>query len=129
MKILVADDSAMLRDRITGVVSELNGVAVVGQMQDWPAAVQAICEFQPDVVIMDVQLIRGRGITALRNLKAHYPALVLIVMSALSEFPYRKRLLDAGADYYLDKTVGIGRLRDIIQDLREQYWARVNSIA
>ena len=128
MKILIADDSAMLRDRISSAVSELKAATVVRQMQDWPATLQAICEFLPDVVIMDIQMIRGRGITALRNLKAHNPSLVLIVMSTLNESQYRRKIIDAGADFYLDKSAGIEQLREIVRSLHERFRSKADWI-
>ncbi len=121
MKVLVADGSAMLRERIIGLFSELSGIEVIGQTQDWPETFHAIFTCKPDVLILDIQVIRGRGIEALKNIKQEDSSMAVIVLTDFTTPPYYRRCLEAGADFYLDKSTEVGKLREIIQGLDQRF--------
>ena len=121
MKILVAHESPRLLDRIICLISELKGVEIIGHTGDWPATLQATRRLLPDVVIMNVQLIRGRRIDALRDIKAENPLSTLIVLTTLDDAPYRRRCLDAGVDFCLDGSTEVGRLGEIIHGLHRRF--------
>lgn len=120
MKILVADDSDMLRERIVGLLSGLDGIEVVGHAQAELEALQAISSYKPDALILDIQMILGRGIAVLTKIKQECPGMVVIILTNFTAFPYRKRCLEVGADFFLDKSTEIGKLREIIQNLSDR---------
>jgi DNA-binding NarL/FixJ family response regulator len=121
MKVLVADGSAMLRERIVSLFSELDGIELIGQTQDWPETFHAIFTLKPHVLILDIQIIRGRGIDALKGIKQEDSSMAVIVLTHFTTLPYRRRCLEAGADFYLDKSTEIGKLREIIQSLDQRF--------
>jgi DNA-binding NarL/FixJ family response regulator len=120
MKLLVADDSTMLRERIIGLISELNQIAVINQTDDLTATLHSIRSVVPDVAILDRRIISGRGISALQNMKRENPAMTIVVLTDLPSPLIQNKYLGAGADFYLDKSTEIGKLREIIHGLHQQ---------
>ncbi len=121
MKVFVADNSALLRKQIIGVLSELRGIEIVGQAQVAPEALRAIRERQPDVVTLDIRMSDGGGIDVLKKLKQEGSAPVVIVLTNSISPPYRKSSVEAGADFFLDKSTEFKELRGIIQSLLERF--------
>lgn len=120
MKIFVADDSAILRERMIQLLSELSGIEVVGQAQDALAAFDAICEAKPDIVTLDIELIGGSGIDVLRQIKNKNRSTVVIMLTNNSTPPYRRKCMEAGADYFFDKSTDFEKLKAILRVLSER---------
>lgn len=104
MKIYIVDDSALVRERLIAMLSELAGAEVVGEAANPFAAVNSIQELRPDLVILDISMPGGNGINALQTLKQTTPAPLVMMLSNFSTSQYRKRCKTAGADFFLDKS-------------------------
>lgn len=121
MKVCVADNSALLRKQIIGVLSELRGVEIVGEAQAAPDALRAIRELKPDVVTLDIQMSDGGGIDVLKKIKRDDSAPIVIVLTNSTSPPYRKSSVEAGADFFLDKSTEFKEMRGIMQSLLERF--------
>jgi DNA-binding NarL/FixJ family response regulator len=121
MKVFVADNSALLRKQIIGLLSELRGIEIVGQAQAAPETLRAIRERKPDVVILDIQMSDGSGIDVLRKVKRNDSAPIIIVLTNSTSPPYRKSSMEAGADFFLDKSTEFKEVRGLIQSLLERF--------
>ena len=119
MKVFVADDSTRLRKQIIRLLSELQGVELVGQAQAAPEALRAIRELRPDVVILDIQM--SGGIDVLKKIKRDVSAPVVIVLTNSASPPYRKSSEEAGADFFLDKAAGFNKVREITRRLLRRF--------
>lgn len=117
MKLLVADDSSMLREKLVRLLEELNGVEIVGQAQDAQEALRAVLEFKPDVVTLDIQMTGGCGMEVLKQIKSQDRSPVVIMLTNRTSSPYRKRCIEAGADFFLDKSTEFGTVKQIVQGL------------
>jgi len=117
MKVLVAEDSSLLRRQIAHLFSELPGIELVGGMRGALDACLAVGELKPDVVILDILMSGGNGIDSLRKIKLQDTQPVVIVLTDRTSPPYRARAAEAGADFFLDKATEFGRIREIIQEL------------
>ena len=84
IKVLIVDDSAVVRQILQGALSTDPDIQVVGTAPDPYVARDMIVEFKPDVVTLDVEMPRMDGITFLRKLMRHYPLPVIIVSSLTS---------------------------------------------
>jgi two-component system chemotaxis response regulator CheB len=84
IKVLIVDDSALVRQTLQSVLSTDAGIEVVGTAADPYVAAQKINELNPDVLTLDVEMPRMDGITFLRKLMAQHPMPVVIV-STLTE--------------------------------------------
>lgn len=99
----------------------MNGAAphaeVVGETGEAQAAIVMIQDRHPDVVILDLQLIGGSGFEVLRTIKRVSGGPAVIVLTNLYTLEYQLTCLEAGAEFFLDKSFGVDRLPDILHHL------------
>jgi len=117
IKAFIADDSHVVRERLVTMLDELAGIEIVGQAETVAEAISAIGELRPDVVILDIRLPDGSGIDVLRTIKQDEPAPIVIVLTNYPYPAYRQKCLQAGADFFLDKSTEF----DQIPELFERY--------
>jgi DNA-binding NarL/FixJ family response regulator len=120
MRVFIADDSALLREQLFGLLSAQVGIEIVGQSQYALEAFHAICELAPDVVILDIHLIGGSGIDVLRRIKRLEGAPIVIMLTNSTTPPYRRKCMQAGADFFLDKSREFENVGAIIQSLSDR---------
>jgi DNA-binding NarL/FixJ family response regulator len=119
MRILIADDSAVLRERLTEMLSELPGIEVIGYAQDVQEALASINKLNPSVVILDIRMPGGSGIDVLQDIKKGKNSPTVIVLTNFPYPQYRKKCLELGADYFLDKSTEFEKVTEIFKQLRE----------
>jgi two-component system chemotaxis response regulator CheB len=81
IKVLVVDDSAVVRQVLTRELSKADGIAVVGSAMDPYIARDKILDLQPDVLTLDIEMPRMDGLTFLEKLMKHHPMPVIVVSS------------------------------------------------
>lgn len=126
MKIFIADDSSLLCRQLIELFCELKGIEITGQAQSAQEAFDAIRLLRPDVITLDIQMFGGRGIDLLRQIRQDNSDSVVIILTNCSSPPYRKKCMQAGADFFFDKAIEIDEVKRIIQDLLPRFDA-VNS--
>lgn len=120
LKVLIADDSALLRERLSALIADLDTAELIGQAHDAPGAIAAVQELKPDVVILDIRMPGGNGIQALEAIKA-IPAAPVVIMFTSFPYPqYREKCLKAGAEYFFDKSTEFDRIADVFDQLWER---------
>lgn len=103
LRVLLADDHAVVRKGIREFLEEDGEVAVVAEVAGGAEAVRLAGELRPAVVVLDVQMPGVNGIEATRQIKAAYPEIRVLILTAYDEDPYVFALLRAGADGYVLK--------------------------
>jgi DNA-binding response OmpR family regulator len=100
-RVLVVDDDPTVSDVVRRYLERAGyAVALAG---DGPAALHAIAEQMPDLVVLDLMLPGVNGLEVCRNLRSHAPELPVIMLTALGEESDRVRGLEMGADDYVIK--------------------------
>jgi DNA-binding NarL/FixJ family response regulator len=117
VKVFIADDSALLRERLIDMLSELEGIEIVGQARDSLSAVRSIHKLKPDVVILDIWMPGGSGFNVLQNIKKNKVASVVIMFTNYPYPQYRKKCMDAGADFFFDKSSEFGKITEVLKQL------------
>ena len=85
MRILIADDHAVVRAGLTALLERQTGLEVVGQADNGETAVALAKDLAPDLVIMDVCMPRLSGVEAIRQICTHNPVVKIVVLSMHSE--------------------------------------------
>ena len=88
---------------------------VCGEAEEAPKAFDAIATLQPDVAVVDISLKGGNGLELIKNVKARFPNLPLLVLSMHDESLYAERALRAGGLGYIMKEEAIGNLLNAIR--------------
>ena len=105
MKVLVVDDSALLRERLVSMISELPEIAKIGQAQNASQALNSVQKLNPDVVILDIRLSEGNGIEILQKIKKKNSAPITIMFTNFPYPQYRKKCKEEGADFFFDNKI------------------------
>jgi len=120
LTVFLADDSVFIRERLQAMLAELTGVEVIGQAADGIEAVNSIGELKPDVVVLDIRMPGKNGMEVLWELKTLEPAPCVIILTSYHYPQYRKKCLDMGADYFLNKSADFDRLFTVMKRLRQK---------
>lgn len=115
--VFIVEDSASIRERLVGMLGDIEGVSVVGEAETPQAAVEGILRTRPDSVLLDIQLIGGSGIDVLREAHPQAPGTVFIVLTNHPNPQYRRICMEAGAAYFFDKNTEMAKVRDVITAL------------
>ena len=118
LRVFIADDSDLVRERLATLISELEAVELVGQAEDAHEALEAIQRLEPDVAILDIRMPGGNGIQVLEAVKVSGSALVIIMLTAFPYPQYRKKCLEAGAEYFFDKTTEFEQVAKVLGELQ-----------
>jgi DNA-binding NarL/FixJ family response regulator len=102
-RVLIVDDHPIVRQGLCRIMESEEDLTVCGEAETARDARTAIKELNPDVVIADLSLKQGDGIELVRDIRAHYPQLPILVLSMHDETIYAERMLSAGANGYIMK--------------------------
>ncbi|MFH1853414.1 MAG: response regulator transcription factor [Candidatus Neomarinimicrobiota bacterium] len=117
MKVLVVDDSDMLRERLISLLTDLPDIEVSGQAVDVGDALTKLTELQPDLVILDIRMPGGSGIDVLKSAKLADNPPAVIVFTNYPHSQYRTTCLQEGADYFLEKTGDFDKIPAAIREI------------
>jgi DNA-binding NarL/FixJ family response regulator len=104
MRVLIADDSSIVRERLVSFLAECPGVEIIAQAKNAGEAVDAINQKEPDVAILDIRMPGGGGLKVLQEVRDSHPGLKVIMLTNYPYSQYRKKCLEAGADFFFDKS-------------------------
>lgn len=120
LRILLVEDSPLLRSRLEGMLSQYTAFKVTGLAAAEAEAVEKLDTIPYDAIVVDVELRPGSGIGVIREARARNRAVagdghVWIVVLTNYDLPtVRERCMSAGADYFLDKMREIDQLMPIL---------------
>jgi YesN/AraC family two-component response regulator len=118
LKVFIADDSALVRERLAALISEIEGVEVVGQAGDALETLEGIQRLRPDVVILDIRMPGNNGIQVLEAIKKSTAAPVVIMLTAFPYPQYRKKCLEARAEYFFDKATEFEQVAEVLKKMQ-----------
>ena len=117
MKIVIADDSSMLRDRIKSLLNSINDISMVYEAKNGVEALQLIMEKEPDLAILDIRMPEMNGIEVLKKIRELKMKVKVCILTSYPYPQYRKRCLEAGADYFLSKIEDFEEIEIVITDM------------
>lgn len=115
IRVLVADDHAVVREGIRHVLSAAQGFDVVGEAASGTDAVKMAKECEPDVVLLDVSMPGGTGLEVIGDVRRAAPQARVLILSVHDEAEYVLQAVRAGAHGYLRKDSSPNDLRDAVR--------------
>jgi two-component system, NarL family, response regulator LiaR len=115
IKILLAEDHIIVREGTRELVRHEKDMEVVGEASNGEEAIQLAAETEPDVIVMDIMMPKLNGIEATRQIKARFPTIAILILTAYDNDQYVSALLGAGAAGYLLKNA---RGAELIEAIR-----------
>lgn len=120
MKVFIADNAAVIRERLVTMLSNLEEVEIIGHAEDALEATSSIRALNPDVVILDIRMRTGNGIDVLQNIKKDNPAPVVIMLTNYLHRQYREKCVKAGADFFFDKSTEFDKITEVLEQFQRQ---------
>ena len=118
MKVLIVDDSEVVRERLKAMLSEVTELKNINQAEDVPEAISSLHKLKPEVVILDIRMPGGSGIDVLQKVKkGNCPPLVIV----LTNYPYpqyRRKYVDAGADFFFSKSTEFDKVTEVLRRIK-----------
>jgi len=103
LKILVADDHAIVREGLKQILAEIPDIVVAGEASDGNQALKQARKGDYDLVLLDIAMPGTSGVEVLKQVKSERPDLPVLMLSMYPEEQYAVRTLKAGASGYLTK--------------------------
>lgn len=120
MKVFIVDDSALVRERLIGMLSEIPELEIAGQAQNAHEGIESIRKCKPDVAIIDIRLPDRSGIEVLKIIKKDTPAPLVIILTNYPYPQYKKKCKEAGADFFFDKSSEFEKVLDVLKRLIQE---------
>lgn len=129
IRVLLADDHAVVRAGIRQFLDHAPDIIVIAEADDGKMARRLISKTQPDVAVLDIQMPQASGIEVTRWIRATYPHVGVLILTAYDEDPYVMAVLQAGANGYVLKTAAPAEIVQAVRDVYEGKSALDPSIA
>ncbi len=115
IRVLVADDEALLRDALEAILSLQDDLEVVAIAASGPEAIAQIDRYAPDVALVDLQMPGADGIEVIEAVERSTPSTRCVVLTSHARPGHLKRALAAGARGFLPKTASARVLTDVVR--------------
>jgi two-component system OmpR family response regulator len=116
--VVLVEDSPVLRALMVGLIQDIAGFEVIGEVDAEDQALAVLEQFHPDLAIIDLELSQGSGLNVLRQVCAQperYQGLSAVVFSNHAHASVRERCRMLGAAAFFDKTLQMDDLLDYLQ--------------
>ena len=119
IKIILADDHALVRMGLRRLLDDVNNITVIGEADNGNDAIVLVKELAPHIAILDINMPGLNGIKTTEILRRDYPELKIIIISMHSDEMFPQRLIRAGANAYLTKDSGIKEILHAVAEVME----------
>jgi DNA-binding NarL/FixJ family response regulator len=115
VRVVLVDDHTMVREGLRLLLRSAGDIAVVGEADSGPAALEVAERVRPDIVVLDLDMPGGDGMAALRGLEQALPSVRVLILTVHAEQERLVPLLEAGARGYLTKEAAS---QDLVEAIR-----------
>lgn len=105
IRIVIADDHEIVRAGIKRILSTDKRIKIVAEAEDGKTALSLIKEYQPDLVLLDINMPEIDGIELAKIVKSTFPDILVLMLTAYEDYQNVERAISAGADGYLSKDI------------------------
>jgi len=120
LKVLIADDSMVVRERLATLLEDLPGVCIVAATGSLKETEGAIKLWRPDLVIVDLTMPDGNALDVIRQAQLEQAETDVLVMTNFPCPEYEQRALDLGARAFFDKSQEFMKVRTLVEQLARQ---------
>ncbi|MBI3174834.1 MAG: response regulator transcription factor [Chloroflexi bacterium] len=115
IRVMIVDDHLIVREGLRLILETAEMIEIVGEAVDGADCLRLVSEMRPEVILMDLQMPRMDGITAIGHLRRDHPEIAIVILTTYNEDDLMVSGLQAGARGYLLKDSSRENLLDAIQ--------------
>ena len=115
IRVMITDDHLIVREGLRLILETADDIEVVGEAVDGAECLELVSKLNPQVILMDLQMPRMDGITAIGHLRQDFPDIAIVILTTYNEDDLMVRGLRAGARGYLLKDSSRESLLDAIR--------------
>ena len=115
IRLVIADDHAIVREGLKRIVSSIEGMDVIGEAGNGTEVMQRVRELTFDVLVLDLSMPGRSGMELIKLIRAEKPQLRILVLSMHQELQYAVRAIKNGASGYLTKESAPAQLEQAIR--------------
>jgi DNA-binding NarL/FixJ family response regulator len=116
MRILIADDSALILDRLTEMLGIFGQAEIVGSFKNGTETLDALRTLKPDLAIVDIQMPGLNGLEIIREFRKENRTVKFIILTFFSSCYHLQTAIDAGADYFFNK-IDFEKVSQVVAEL------------
>lgn len=120
IQVLLADDEAHIRKLMGSVLTSM-GCQVVAEAENGDAAVELYRQYKPQITMLDINMPKGDGTSALKRIKAEFPSALVIMVTSLSSMDVVSKCLALGAANYIRKDTPLAEMKTLIKETWAEY--------
>ncbi len=113
--IIIADDHPMLLEGLSAILGKIDGVKILATVSDGRSLIDSLQQYEPDLVLLDLNMPQMNGIDTLKMLQKRFPELKVIILSSYYQPELLKEIKSLGARGYLPKSSSVPVLQQAIE--------------
>ena len=117
MKVLIVDDSLVVRERVSKMLSGIKNIKVVGEAADSINAIHLVDKLKPDAVTLDIRIPGEGGIEVLKKIKRSKPHVIVVVLTNFPNEQYKNKCYELGGDYFFSKSDEFEKVEEVFNNL------------
>jgi DNA-binding NarL/FixJ family response regulator len=127
MRVILADDSSLILERLNEMVSTHKQVETVGLFKNGIEALEGLRMLKPDLAIVDIKMPGLSGLEVLNEIRKENKTIKFIILTFYSSEYHRQMALKAGADYFFNKVDDFEKVSTLMDELllKEEYNRRL----
>lgn len=125
MRVIIADDSTIMLDRLQQLLLGLKGVELVGAFGNGTDALSALQMLKPDLAILDNKMPGMKGVDIIREIRKEDSKMKLVLLTFYTDTYYREQAMNAGADYFFSKSDDFEKIPELVDQLRNNGMEKV----
>jgi DNA-binding NarL/FixJ family response regulator len=117
MRVLIADDSDLIRERLQQMLRKYRQVDIIGSYNNGAQALEALLAMKPDLAIVDYKMPGLSGLEVLKGIRQVDTAIKIIILTFYSSDYYRQLALQYGADYFFSKVDDFEKTEAVLTEM------------
>jgi Response regulator containing a CheY-like receiver domain and an HTH DNA-binding domain len=117
MKVLIADDSGLILDRLEEMLSMHKQAEIVASLKNGTEALEALRTLKPDLAIIDIKMPGLSGLEILNEIRKYDDTIKFIILTFYTSDYYRQQAIQAGADYFFNKADDFDKVSLVVSDM------------
>lgn len=127
MKILIADDSVLILERLQQILGEIDQVEVVASLDNGIDTLEALRTLNPDLAIIDIQMPGLTGLEVLNAYRKENQSVIFILLTLHSQGYIKQLAIQSGTNYFFSKVDDFQKITQVVEELCENKKEKLNN--